>query len=238
MKKFAAIVLSAGSGKRMKADVPKQYIPINGKPIIYYSLKAFEESDVSEIVLVTGESDISYCKKEIVQKYGFKKVKAVVPGGKERYHSVSEGLKALQNVDYVLIHDGARPLVSKEIIKRSMQMVVTEDACVAAMPVKDTIKECDEYKYATHTPERSRLWMVQTPQTFSYPLIKKAYEKIISMQNEGEKIPQITDDAMVVEYIMKKKVKLIEGSYENLKVTTPEDLAIAELFLQKNQNTC
>ena len=140
MEKFAAIVLSAGTGSRMKSDIPKQYMDLNGRPVIYYSLKAFEDSDVDSIVLVAGRDDIEYCRKEIVEKYGFTKVRAIIAGGAERYDSVFEGLKAVKDCDYVMIHDGARPMLSQDIIKRSWRGAVEYKACVAGMPVKDTIR--------------------------------------------------------------------------------------------------
>jgi 2-C-methyl-D-erythritol 4-phosphate cytidylyltransferase len=233
-KRFAAVVLSAGVGKRMGSDVPKQYLPINKKPVIYYSLKAFEESPVSEIVLVTGKDDVDYCRKEIVEKYRLQKVAAIVPGGRERYDSVYEGLKAVRHADYVLIHDGARPMITSDIIARSMETVQLENACVAGMPVKDTIKRVDEKGYTAETPDRRFLWQMQTPQTFSYPLILEAYEKLQQQLNETpESLPTITDDAMVAEHFLHAKVKMIEGSYENIKITTQEDLLCAELFLKK-----
>lgn len=233
MKKFAAVVLSAGTGKRMKSDIPKQYMMLQGKPVIYYSLSAFEQSMVSEIVLVVSEEDKEFCKKEIVEKYQFQKVTAIVSGGKERYHSVAAGLDAIWDADYVLIHDGARPMLTQDIITRSMQCVMDEDACVVGMPVKDTIKICNAAQYATQTPNRESLWQIQTPQTFSYSLIQTAYHELLEQMQQGNNTPVVTDDAMVVEYIKGKKIKLIEGSYENIKITTPEDLLIAELFLKK-----
>ena len=128
MENFTAIVLSAGSGSRMKSDIPKQYMDLNGKPVIYYSLKAFEESDFSSIILVCGKNDVDYCKKEIVEKYGFTKVKAVVAGGKERYHSVYEGLKMAEGSDYVFIHDGARPMITPQMIRRLQDVVIVEES--------------------------------------------------------------------------------------------------------------
>ena len=232
--KFAAIVLSAGSGKRMGSDIPKQYLPINKKPLIYYSLKAFEESEVGEIVLVTGKEDVEYCRTQIVERYDLKKVTAIVPGGKERYDSVYEGLKAISFADYVLIHDGARPMLTEEIIKRSMDTVMVEKACVVGMPVKDTIKVVDKDAFSKTTPDRSTLWQVQTPQTFSYSLILDAYTKLEEhLAKNDDSLPTITDDAMVAEYFLNQKIKMVAGSYENIKVTTPEDLRIAELFLNK-----
>lgn len=226
MEKYVAIVLAGGSGKRMNASVHKQYLLIKEKPVLYYSLKAFEDSAVDEIVLVVGAGEIDYCRQEIVEKYGFKKVKAIVTGGKERYHSVFEGLKAVQSADYVLIHDGARPFVDEEIICRTMSSVKDYQACVVGMPVKDTIKIADEKQYAKETPERKYVWMVQTPQAFSYDMIYDAYEKMLQNENTA-----ITDDAMVLESMTSHQVRLIEGSYRNIKITTPEDLIIAEAYL-------
>ena len=153
-KKYTAIILSAGTGSRMKSNMPKQYMELLGQPVIYYSIKAFEDSPVDEIVIVCSADYIEYFRHSIIEKYGFKKVKAIVQGGKERYNSVYEGLKAANGTDYVLIHDGARPLVDNEIIVRSMHTVEKEKACVAGMPVKDTIKVSDELGYSENTPDR------------------------------------------------------------------------------------
>ena len=226
-QKYAAIVLAAGSGKRMNSQVHKQYLIIQDRPVLYYSLKAFEDSAVDEIVLVVGKGEEKFCRKEIVDKYGISKVKAIVEGGKERYHSVFEGLKQTSDADYVLIHDGARPFVNQDIIRRCMQEVQKYQACVVGMPVKDTIKIADEEGYAKQTPDRKNVWMIQTPQTFSYALIYEAYEEMLKTEDTA-----ITDDAMVLERTKGKKSKLIEGSYRNIKITTPEDLLIANVYLQ------
>ena len=226
-QKYAAIVLAAGSGKRMNSKVHKQYLIIQNRPVLYYSLKAFEDSAVDEIVLVVGKGEEKFCRKEIVDKYGISKVKAIVEGGKERYHSVFEGLKQTSDADYVLIHDGARPFVNQKIIRRCMLEVPEYQACVVGMPVKDTIKIADEGGYAKQTPDRKNVWMIQTPQTFSYALIYEAYEEMLKTEDTA-----ITDDAMVLERIKGKKSKLIEGSYRNIKITTPEDLLIANVYLQ------
>ena len=167
MEKFTAIVLAGGTGKRMHSHIHKQYLTLAGKPVLYYALKAFEESDITDIILVTGADEEAYCKRKIIDKYHIGKVKAIVPGGVERYHSVYAGLCAAEGADYVLIHDGARPLVSADIIKRSMQAVKEYRACVAGMPVKDTIKIADEDGYAKLTPERSKVCLKQTPQSAS-----------------------------------------------------------------------
>ena len=227
MEKFTAIVLAGGTGKRMHSHIHKQYLTLAGKPVLYYALKAFEESPVQEIVLVVGKGEIEYCQKEIVEKYGFQKISHIIEGGAERYHSVYCGLKAIKGADYVLIHDGARPFLDEEIIKRNIQAVREYQACVAGMPVKDTIKVSDEEEFAAATPDRSKLWMIQTPQTFSYALIYEAYEEMLKTEDTA-----ITDDAMVLERIKGKKSKLIEGSYRNIKITTPEDLLIANVYLQ------
>lgn len=228
----AAIVLAAGRGSRMKSKIQKQYLLLKGKPVLYYSLKAFEESFIDEIILVTGEEEIEYCRKEIVEKYGFTKVSHIVTGGKERYHSVFCGLQALTDCDYVFIHDGARPFVTEQILERAYETVQKEHACVVGMPVKDTIKLADENGFAKETPRRDLLWMIQTPQVFSYALVKSAYASFL--EREQELLAQgikMTDDAMVVETFTDTGIRLVEGSYENIKITTPEDLRIAEALL-------
>lgn len=231
-EKVTAIVLAAGRGTRMESNIQKQYMLLNGKPLIYYSLQAFQKSVVDNVILVTGTGEEEYCQREIVEAYGFSKVTQIVTGGKERYHSVFEGLKAAKESDYVLIHDGARPCVTFEIIRKAIDEVKKSKACVIGMPVKDTIKVSDEAEYATATPDRSKLWLIQTPQAFSYSLVLDAYERLFERE-ENQK--GITDDAMVVEHMTARKVKLVYGSYENIKVTTPEDIAIAEVFLTKMQ---
>lgn len=232
--KTAAIVLAAGSGSRMHSDIKKQYMEINERPLIYYALKAFEDSFTDEIVLVVSPGDIDYCKAEIIDRYGFSKVTRIVEGGAERYDSVRLGLHAVSdNTDYVMIHDGARPFVTKEIMQRSIDGARQNKACVVGMPVKDTIKIVDESGFATSTPDRKALWMIQTPQTFEYDLIRKLYDMLEDKKEEiKEKGINITDDAMVVETFSDTRVKLVEGSYNNIKVTTPEDIGIAEEILK------
>ena len=162
----------------------------------------------------------------------FTKIKAIVEGGKERYHSVYEGLKAVENADYVFIHDGARPMINQEIIERLKDAVVKEDAAVAGMPVKDTIKIVDEEAYVSDTPERQYVWQVQTPQCFSFPIIYDSYKSVIQDEEEGWSLTNITDDAMVLEYTTDHEVKMVEADYRNIKITTPEDMMIAELFMK------
>lgn len=227
-ERTAAIILAAGQGKRMQSNIPKQYLKLKDRPLISYALKVFEDSFIDEIVLVVGKGEIKYCKKEIIEKYKFKKVVEIIEGGKERYHSVYEGIKRLKNIDYVYIHDGARPFITMDIIERAYVEVKKEKACVVGMPVKDTIKIVNNNGIVKETPNRNTVWQVQTPQVFLYQLIKEGYDNLI--EEEG---CNITDDAMVVETILKSSVKMIEGSYKNIKITTPEDLQIAEVFLNK-----
>lgn len=182
MEKFTAIVLAGGTGKRMHSHIHKQYLTLAGKPVLYYALKAFEESDITDIILVTGADEEAYCKRKIIDKYHIGKVKAIVPGGVERYHSVYAGLCAAEGADYVLIHDGARPLVSADIIKRSMQAVKEYRACVAGMPVKDTIKIADEDGYAKLTPERQKYGRFRHHRAFPIHLYMRHIEKCLQMR--------------------------------------------------------
>lgn len=229
-----AVVLAAGSGKRMHSDIKKQFLLIQDKPVIYYSLQAFQQSFIDEIVLVVSEEDRDYCKKNIVDQYGFSKVKYIEAGGKERYHSVAAGLACLTDCDYIFIHDGARPMITEEILERAYECVKENDACVVGMPVKDTIKIADKNGFIHQTPDRNLVWMIQTPQVFESTLIKEAYSRLLAQEEDlNEQGIHITDDAMVVETLMKHPVKLVEGSYDNIKITTPEDLLIAENFKSK-----
>ena len=236
-KNCTAIVLSAGQGKRMGTSVQKQYIELQGKPIIYYTLAVFQRSEIiDDIILVVGKDQLKYVQEEIVRKYHFTKVKTVVEGGHERYASVWQGLKAreydkyYENIQdgYVFIHDGARPFVDEEMLERAYDTVRKYKACVAGVPSKDTIKLINEEQFAVTTPERKYVWAVQTPQVFEKTLIFEAYARLME-----EECVHVTDDAMVVEQMMHLPVKLFEGSYENIKITTPEDLDIARIFLSK-----
>lgn len=229
--KSTAIILAAGQGKRMHSRVQKQFLSLKGKPVLYYSLACFQNSpEIQEIILVTSAESVEYCKKEIVQNYGFSKVKKIIPGGKERYDSVFQGLLACTDCDYVYIHDGARPFVTEEIIVRAEKTVKKYGGCVVGMPSKDTVKIADEKQFIAQTPRRSLVWTVQTPQAFSYGLIRRAYEKA-----RQKSMDNITDDAMVAEVYENIHIPLVEGSYENIKITTPEDLLIAERILEKGE---
>lgn len=227
-ERCTAIVLAAGSGKRMGTKIQKQYLELEGKPILYYALHAFQVSSViDEIVLVTGKEQMEYCQKEIVERFGLDKVTRIVAGGAQRYHSVWNGLLACPEEGYVFIHDGARPFVDEEMILRAYEAVREERACVVGMPVKDTIKLADEDGYIAQTPDRDLVWMIQTPQVFEMELVRAAYGKLMEQAEV-----KVTDDAQVVEAMMYEDVKLVRGSYENIKITTPEDLKIAKVFLK------
>lgn len=238
-ERIGAVVLAAGQGRRMGSETAKQFLELRGKPLIYYALKAFEDSDVDEVVLVTGKEAIAYCQEEIVQAFGLRKVKAVTGGGRERIDSVYQGLKVFKeraSIDYVLIHDGARPLVSGDIIARAVEGVIRYQSCVVGVPVKDTIKVCGQDNFSGETLDRRYLWQMQTPQAFAFSLIYPAYQEVVGWKEEERE--RITDDAMVAEAaggLSGQKIKLMEGSYQNIKVTTPEDLLIAQAFLEARE---
>lgn len=234
-KRCTAIVLAAGSGRRMGSDIPKQFLELGGKPLICHSLQAIERSGViDDCILVTGKEDISYAESEIVRKFGLHKVKAVIAGGNERYESVFRGLEALESREgYVFIHDGARPFLTEEILLGTYEAVKEYGACVAAMPVKDTVKLADEDGFAVQTPNRSLVWAVQTPQAFDAKLICRAYELLFERLDElREEGIFVTDDAMVAEAMLGTRVKLVKASYKNIKITTPEDMRTALGFLE------
>lgn len=234
MSRWAAVILAAGRGSRMKSGTPKQFLDLAGKPMIWYSLDAFTNTPAEDLILVVPAGDTGRCRREYVERYGFTKVKAVVEGGRKRYDSVYAGLLALKNLrgqrcDYVAIHDGARPLVTPELIIQSYHAAEKYGACVAAVPVKDTIKRADANQIAVETLPREELWAMQTPQAFRFPLCLSAYEE---MMKDPANRAGITDDAMVVEHFGKTRIHLTLGDYRNLKVTTPEDLIAAEAYLE------
>jgi len=230
-EKVTAIVLAAGRGLRMRSAILKPYLDLGGKPLITYALKAFEDSDAHEVILVAGKEEVEYIRKEIVESYGFRKVKQIVVGGCERYESVYRGLCAAASGespgDYVLIHDGARPFISPAKIGSCIREVKKSKACVMGMPVDDTIKIIDSNNVAVFTPERKTLWRIQTPQCFLLSEIHEAYQK---MMEAGD--TRMTDDAMVMEEYGRRKVKVIPGGYDNIKITKPEDLVFGEAMLR------
>ena len=220
------VIVAAGTGSRMNMGINKQFIKLEGKEIIAYTIEKFyNNSNIEDIVVVVKEDESEFFKKEILDKYNFKNVK-IAYGGKERQDSVYNGLKLLdEKCDVVLIHDGARPFVSDKIIDKSIEEAKEHKAIVVGVPVKDTIKVIDNDKNIVDTPNRSVLWAVQTPQTFDYNILIDAYKDAFKNKFYG------TDDAMLVERIG-YKVKMLEGSYKNIKITTQEDLNIGSQILR------
>ncbi len=227
-KKICALITAAGKGSRMNMDINKQYIEIGGKPILARTIGIFEECGrVDEIILVVNGNDIVYCKQNIVDTFGFRKVAAIVAGGDTRQASVYNGLSHLkEDCGIVLIHDGARPFVSEESIMESVAVADEFGAACVAVPVKDTIKSADDKNVVRETLDRSRLWSVQTPQTFNYGLILDAHRKALEAGFAG------TDDAMLVERLG-HPLRLVYGSYYNIKITTEEDLVLAEAIADR-----
>lgn len=226
----SVIIAAAGMSNRMGSKINKQFIAIDNKPILVHTIEKFERCKyIDEIILVAKEEELEYCRKEIVKKYNFKKVSNIVRGGKERQYSIYNGLLALnEDTDIVLTHDGARPFIRIEDIEKGIKGVLEYGACVIGVPVKDTIKVVDDDNRVHHTPKRSLLWSAQTPQCFWKDLLKKGYEHAISESIMG------TDDSSLVEKIG-HDIKMIMGSYDNIKITTPEDLIIAESLFKDRE---
>lgn len=224
----SVVIVSAGKGSRMKANINKQFLKIGNKEVIAHTIdKFYNNENIDEIVIVIREDEKEYFQETIINKYGYKGIK-ISFGGKERQDSVYNGLKVVdENCEIVLIHDGARPFVTNEIIKTSIETAKEYKSVIVGVPVKDTIKIVDENQNVCETPNRSKLWSIQTPQVFDYPLIMKAHKKAKDEEFYG------TDDSTLMEYLG-YTVKVIEGSYNNIKITTPEDLKIGNEILKSN----
>jgi len=227
-EKVVAIIVAAGKGKRMGKDLSKQYILLEDKPIIAHTLEKFERSKlVDKVILVVGEDEIEFVKENIINKYLFKKVTNVISGGRERQDSVYRGLLASgEDCGIVLVHDGVRPFIKEEIIEQSIEIAKRVGAVVVAVPVKDTIKRVNKNMQVLETLKREELWSIQTPQTFQYKLLKKAHESAKKLGNI------VTDDGMMVE-LLGSHVEVLEGDYDNIKITTPEDLIMAQMILRE-----
>jgi len=235
--KTAAIILAAGKGTRMQSRTPKQYLTLENKPVLFYSLETFSKLDIiDEIILVVSEGEAEYCREQIIEQYGIEKVKVITEGGAERYLSVWNGLEQVSSdVEYVMIHDSARPLITPESIKDAHKVLINEDACVVGVPVKDTIKQIDESLVVTETLPRNTLWAAQTPQCFKKEVITFAYNNMYKAIEEAKKSGKkvlITDDAMIVEAYGDVSVCMVQGEYTNIKITTPEDIELAKLYLK------
>ena len=223
---ISAIILAGGKGKRMRSAISKQFIDIKGKPIIYYTLKKFSENKkIDNIIVVLPEDEVKYFKENILKKYELR-INKIVIGGKERQDSVYNALKSLKNssTDIVLIHDGARPFISERIINEGIKFAEIYGADAPGVMPKDTIKVKNEKNFSVDTPNRANLVSIQTPQVFKFDEILECHEKI---RYNGEKV---TDDTMVVEKYG-YSVYLYDGEYTNIKVTTPEDLILAERLI-------
>jgi 2-C-methyl-D-erythritol 4-phosphate cytidylyltransferase len=224
-----AIVLAAGRSTRMGGGPNKQFIELLGKPLVYYSLAAFEQCPAIDTVVLVRRSDYAQQAEQVVREFGFKKVVAFADGGTERQDSVSNGLKACESrTDIVAVHDGARPLVTPALIESTIVSARAFGTGIAATKVVDTLKEANEHKTVVRTVDRTKLWAVQTPQTVKYRLLRDAYAKVF------EKKQVVTDEAAAVE-LLGEKVHLVETPFLNLKITTPSDLAIAEALLRQPQ---
>jgi len=226
--KTFALIPAAGMGKRMGASINKQYLQLAGMPIVARTISVFENAScIDGILLVTPTDEIPYCREHVVEAYGFRKVVAIVPGGKERQNSVMNGLQALQGRmgedDVVLIHDGVRPLISPELLQKSIDVARVCDGALVAVPAKDTIKTVRD-GLVIATPDRETLWQAQTPQAFRFSVIYAAH-----LAAEQERFMG-TDDASLVER-RGGAVRIVHGDYRNIKITTPEDIVLAEAFL-------
>jgi 2-C-methyl-D-erythritol 4-phosphate cytidylyltransferase len=213
-------------GRRMGASINKQYLLLDGKPILAHTMEIFQRADfIDEIYPVVPAEEIEYCRIHVVEKYGLDKVKQIVAGGAERQNSVLNALRAIDSADddIILIHDGVRPFVPIHAMQRSIEIALEFDGAVTAVPVKDTVKVVRD-DMVVATPAREALWLAQTPQTFRYAVIRAAHELADSEGFSG------TDDASLMER-MGRKVHVVIGDYRNIKITTPEDLILAEAFL-------
>lgn len=232
MSKVSAIVLSAGRGFRMGGSTPKQYLEIDNLPVIVRTLNLFDESrQIEEIILVVDLESLDLVKKTMVQ-YSIKKLKAIVPGGQERSHSVYQGLaRVSEESSLVVVHDGVRPFFTLALLERVIEKAKITGAAIPGVPVKDTIKICDEKGLVVSTPARENLWAIQTPQAFRKDWLIEAYQQVM---DEGI---IATDDAGLLEK-MGRPVCVVMGDYENIKLTTPEDLLLAEGILRRRKGLC
>ncbi len=227
--RVSAIIAGGGSGKRMLSGENKLFIEISGTPVLAMTISAFESTDLIDEIIIVMPSDEIDRTRDLVKKYSFKKVSGIIPGGPTRQDSVFNGIQAvLPDADIIAIHDGARPFVTKEIIVRTVNEAKMSGAAVAAVPVKDTIKTVDAGSIITGTLDREMLWQAQTPQAFSAALIKGAHGRAHKVGLSA------TDDSRLVERLG-ENVKVVNGSYENIKITTPEDIKIAEVILRSRK---
>jgi len=222
--KTVAIIVAAGKSIRLKDRLPKQFLEIANKPILAHTVEKFERCDlVDEILMVVPEDYLGYCSTEVVDRFDFRKINKIVGGGEERQDSVYNGLLAIpNNTSIVLVHDGVRPFISVSKIEESINLCKEYKAVILALPVKETIKRVED-DYVVTTLNREKIWTVQTPQTFDYKLLLDAYQKAKEDGFVG------TDDSSLVEKIG-VKIRVLEGEENNIKITTKEDLILAEVI--------
>lgn len=227
--KTIALITAAGKGQRMQSPVPKQYLLLGGKPILAQTLSVFEKCpDIDGIYVIVPQDQMEMVQQDIIEKFRFRKVLKVVRGGKTRQQSVYNGLKAIRSdCSIVVVHDGVRPLVEGRLISESIRAAKKHGTAVVGVPARDTIKRAAAGK-KLKTLDREEIWMAQTPQSFQYPLLLKAYQKAL------EDGVQATDDSFLVERLG-YPVTLIQGDYSNIKITTPEDLTLAETLFQREK---
>jgi 2-C-methyl-D-erythritol 4-phosphate cytidylyltransferase len=228
MSKSIALIPAAGMGKRMGKAVAKQFLFLGDKPVLAHTLLAFQRSsDIDEIIPILSEDDMESCLRDVIEAFHVTKVRTLVVGGKERQDSVYNGIRKLEkDAAVVLVHDGVRPFVTTDMIKECVSSARRGESVAVGVPLKDTVKEVDEHGIVRMTLDRNRLWSIQTPQAFPAEVLRKAYEESFKRQQYG------TDDATLVERAG-NKVRVIMGNYENIKITTPEDLILAEEILKR-----
>ncbi|MEA4925126.1 MAG: 2-C-methyl-D-erythritol 4-phosphate cytidylyltransferase [Syntrophomonadaceae bacterium] len=222
------VIAAAGKGSRMKSQTNKQYLPLNSRPVLSYSLDFFEKMNiVDEIVVVCGADELDYCQREIINRFHYKKVSALLPGGRERQDSVWAGLQKLgEDTDLVAVHDGARPLLSARVFLRLIEEAEKWGAAIPGMVSKDTLKSVDRDGFVRQTLDRNSVYAIQTPQIFKFAELRSAYQEAYQDDFQG------TDDAALFERYI-GRVKVVPGDYNNIKITTPEDLITAEALLKK-----
>lgn len=229
--KTIAIVPAAGAGERMGSSRKKPYLLLNHRPLLYYSLAALDNiPSIAQIIVAVSPGEEQLCQQEVTEKFPFKKSIQIIPGGKSRQESVSRLLERVpDDARQVLIHDGARPLITPELIKQAIAETMVWKATVLAVPVKDTIKSANDTLQIEKTFSREQLWAIQTPQTFESSVIREAHQRARQEDFSG------TDDAALVER-MGVRVKIIMGAYDNIKITTAEDLIVAEALLKSRKS--
>lgn len=226
------VIAAAGLGSRMNSKLNKQYMMIKGRPVLAYALDTFENFDsVESIVVVANPAEIEYCENEIIKKYAYQKVMGVIPGGRERQDSVWLGMNAFENRTGLLaIHDGARPLLTKQLLEELLLAAHRWDAAVPGVLARDTLKMVDDEGFVVNTLNRASIVAVQTPQVFKFEMLWKAFEMAYAEGIYG------TDDAFLFEKYI-GRVKIVKSDNRNLKITTPEDIAVAQSLLSRGNNT-